>query len=292
MRRSYFKKARRRLILLLSQLSQFPRDLTRQISIFGSRSLAQSEAETPLRVLVIVHAYWPQQFRFIINNLNQIKMPLAIVVTIPEGAHTIQIEDLLLEFSKHHDVSTIRVENAGRDIGPFLIAIESFANRNWDLVIKLHTKASQNAWFESLVRSLIRNDRRIQNHLKLLKKYPDGIIVHPYFRYPGHKQSLAEPAMQRLLQVLISRNYPIREKWYFAAGSMFAVAPAMLLDVVRDSKDIGLSIFEREREYSQASTAHAIERFIGISASAKGCGLLCSSIVDYLDFKALSVKLI
>lgn len=219
-------------------------------------------------------------------------MPLWIVVTIPEGGPAIQIEDLLATISKHHNVRTMRVENAGRDVGPFLKAIETFANNNWDLVIKVHTKASQNIWFETLVRSLLQSDRRIQNHARLLKRYPKGIIVHPFFRYPGHRQSLGEPAMQRLREVLISKNYPIHEKWYFAAGSMFAASPMMLMDFKRESEAIGLAQFENENEYSQASSAHVYERFLGLYAFNTGPGLLCTSILDYLDLKALLVKMI
>ena len=288
----YFKKVTRRLIILISQLSQLPHDLSRQISILGARGFGHSETETPLEVLVIVHAYWPQQFTFIIKHLNRIRMPLSIVVTIPQGEHTIQIEEFLTTISKRHTVSTMQVENAGRDVGPFLKAIDTFANRKWDLVIKVHTKASQNIWFETLVRSLLQSDCRIQSHARLLMKYPNGIIVHPLFRYPGHRQSLGEPAMQRLRQVMISKNYPFPRKWYFAAGSMFAASPAMLMDFKRASEAFGLAQFENENEYSQASSAHVSERFLGLYAFSKGSGLLCTSIRDYLDLKALLVKMI
>ena len=73
---------------------------------------------------------------------------------------------------------------------------------------------------------------------------------------------------------------------------MFAVTPKILLNIVQESKDFGLSEFETENEYSQASTAHMFERFIGLSAYSEGGHLICTSIVDYLDLKALSVKLI
>jgi lipopolysaccharide biosynthesis protein len=280
------------LIILVCQLAQLPADISRQFLILGSRSLGQSRTGTPPKVLVIVHAYWPQQFVFIINRLNQIRMPLSIVVTIPDGENRIQIEDLLTMISKHHEVSFMRVENAGRDVGPFLIAIESFADSNWDLVIKLHTKASQRVWFETLVSSLIKSDRRIQNYVKLLKKYPNGIIVHPYFRYPGHKQSYSEPAMKRLRKVLLSKNYPLPQKWYFAAGSMYAASPSLMIDFKRVSENLGFDQFEDENEYSQASCAHVLERFLGLHALDYGSGLFGTSICDYLDIKAISVKMI
>lgn len=288
----YFKKVTRRLLILISQLSQFPQDLSRQISIHDARGFGWSKTEIPLEVLVIVHAYWPQQFTVIINRLNRIKMPLSVVVTIPQGENAIQVQDLLATISEQHNVRGMHVENAGRDVGPFLQAIDTFENKDWDLVIKVHTKASQNVWFETLVRSLLQSDRRIQNHARLLKRYPRGIIIHPLFRYPGLRQALGEPAIQRLREVLISKNYPIPRKWYFAAGSMFAASSAMLIDIKRESESIGLDQFENENEYSQASSAHMFERFVGLYAFSKGSGLLCTSIRDYLDLKALLVKMI
>ena len=289
---SYLIKVLRRLNILISQLSQLPNDLYCQISILRGRRRGQSENEIPLNVLVVVHAYWPHQFTYIIKYLNRISMPLMVIVTIPKGENALQVQDLLATISGQHNVRGMRVENAGRDVGPFLQAIDTFENKDWDLVIKVHTKASQNVWFETLVRSLLQSDHRIQNHARLLKRYPRGIIIHPLFRYPGQRQSLGEPAMERLREVLISKNYPIPRKWYFAAGSMFAASSAMLIDIKRESESIGLDQFENENEYSQASSAHMFERFLGLYAFSKGSGLFCTSIRDYLDFKALMVKMI
>lgn len=288
---SYFKKLARRFNILLSQLSQLPHDFSRQISILGTKRLGQSETEIPLEVLVVVHAYWPQQFIVIIKRLNRINMPLSVVVTIPQGEHAIQIEELLPTVSKHHNVSTMRVENAGRDVGPFLKAIDTFANRNWDLVIKVHTKASQNIWFETLVKSLLQSDRRIQNHARLLMRYPKGIIVHPFFRYPGHKQLLTDPAMNRMTNDLIRHNFSIPTKWYFAAGSMFAAKTELLIALKHESEIMKFTEFEDENSYSQGSLAHVYERFIGLYVCTRGDGLLGTSIIDFFNFKALKAKL-
>ena len=276
----------------MSQLSQLPHDLSHQIPIFRARRSSQSKTEVPAKVLVIVHAYWPHQFTAILNRLNRIKMPLWVVVTIPHGENSILIEELLPTIAKHHNVSAMHVENAGRDIGPFLKAFKTYANGDWDLVVKVHTKASQNFWFESLVRSLLQSDRRIQNHVNLVRTYPSGIIAHPLFRYPGHRQQLNEPAMHRLSKILVSKDHPLPKKWYFVAGSMFAISPAMLTDLQRESETIGLFQFENESEYSQASVAHVFERFLGLYAYTQGSGLFSSSIIDFLDLKAIRVKLI
>lgn len=289
---AYFKKLVRRLTILLSQLAQLPHDLSHQASWIGLRGLGSGKSGTPLRVLVIVHAYWPLQFAEIINRLNRIKMPLSIMVTIPNGEHAVAVEDLLKTINDRHEVLPIRVENTGRDIGPFLMCIDKFPNQNWDLVIKVHTKASQDIWFKSLLRSLLQNDRKIRRHARLLRRYPDGLIVHPLFRYPGHKQPLGEPAMQRLRHLLVSHEFSIPGKWFFAAGSMFAAKPETLIAFKREGETIGLTQFEDENEYSQGSSAHVYERFLGLYVCAKGSGLFSTSILDFLDIKALFVKMI
>jgi lipopolysaccharide biosynthesis protein len=289
---TYFKKLMRRLTILLSQLAQLPHDLSHQASWIALGGLGSGKSGTPLKVLVVVHAYWPRQFAEIIKHLNRIKMPLSVMVTIPNGEFPVEIENLLGTISDRHEVLPMRVENTGRDIGPFLKCIEKFSNQNWDLVIKIHTKASQNIWFKSLLCSLLRSDRRIRTHARLLKRYPYGLIVHPLFRYPGHKHPIDEPAMQRLRSISRSSGFPIPRKWFFAAGSMFAATPEMLMDFKRKGETIGLTEFEDENEYSQASSAHVYERFLGLYVCTKGSGLFSTSILDFLDLKALFVKLI
>jgi lipopolysaccharide biosynthesis protein len=243
-----------------------------------------------MKVLVIVHAYWPQQFKVITTRLNRVKMPLSVVVTIPQGKNASQIEDLLPKIDERHNVSAMRVENAGRDLGPFLKAIDTFGNSNWDLVIKVHTKASQDIWFETLVKSLLHSDRRIKNHVSLLKRFPMGLIVHPLFRYPGHRQLSDEPAMEQLKPYLLTSEFSIPKKWYFAAGSMFATTPEVLIQIIKEGKEMILTEFEAEENYSQSSLAHVYERFIGLYVCAKGDGLISTSIGDFFDIGALKVK--
>ncbi len=282
----------RRLNILISQLSQLPKDFSRQLSTLVAKGFGWKETEIPLKVLVLVHAYWPQQFNVIIRRFNRINMPLSVFVTIPKGEHAIQIEELLPTISQHHNVSALRVDNVGRDVGPFLKAIDIFANRNWDLVIKVHTKASQNIWFETLVKSLLQSDRRIKHHARLLMRYPKGIIVHPLFRYPGHKQILTDPAMNRMTNDLIRHNFLVPTKWYFAAGTMFAAKTHLLIALKNESEIMKFTEFEDENSYSQSSLAHVYERFIGLYVSTRGDGLIGTSIIDFLDFKALKTRLL
>jgi hypothetical protein len=219
-------------------------------------------------------------------------MPLSVMVTIPEGVHAGAVEDLLERIIKHHTVIPMWVENRGRDIGPFLKCIEKLSSEDWGLVIKVHTKASQDIWFKSLLLSLLRSDRRIRRHALLLKRFPGGLIVHPLFRYPGHNHPIGELAMQRLQGLLISGGFPVPRKWFFAAGSMFATTPDVLVAFKRESEIIGLTRFEVEEEYSQGSSAHVYERFLGLYVCTKGSGLLSTSLLDFFDVKALLVKMI
>lgn len=289
---AFSKKIVRRLIILLSQLGQFPHDLFHQFSWSHSGTMSTRKNESPLKVLVLVHAYWPRQFTEIIDCLNGIKMPLSVMVTIPDGAHSVEIEALIEKVDERHTVLPMRVQNTGRDIGPFLKCIEKLPSEKWDLVIKVHTKASQDIWFKSLLRSLLQNDRRIRRHARLLKRYPGGLIVHPLFRYPGHNQPIGEPAMRRLQDLLMSRGFPIPNKWFFAAGSMFAATPETLVAFKREGEAIGLTQFEGEQDYSQASSAHVYERFLGLYVCARGSGLFSTSLIDFFDAKALMVKMV
>jgi lipopolysaccharide biosynthesis protein len=286
------KKLLRRINIYFSQVSQIPSDFLPYFSIFNVKRLSRHKKEIPLQVLVVIHAYWPQEFKLIIRYLNKIEMPLSVLVTIPLGENALEVKKLLFTISKHHNINSMSVGNEGRDVKPFLTAIGSLESHCWDFVIKLHTKASQSVWFESLVRSLLKSDSRIQNHARLLKKYPKRIIVHPLFRYPGHKQRSSEPAMKYLKAQLTRSNFRIPKKWYFPAGTMFAGTTELLV-ALREEGELLIPIeFQTEENYSQGSTAHMYERFIGLYALTKGEGLLCTSMSDYFDLKALKTKMI
>ena len=278
-------------LLIGSQIKLVPRDINnicQTVKFNPSRSYKEKDS---LKVLVIVHAYWPHQFREIIVRLNKIKMSLTVAVAIPESENSTQIVGLVSNISKHHKVNKIHVSNNGRNVGSLFRCIDIFLVENWDLVIMIHTKASQKFWFKSLLKSLIMSDRRIYRHVMMLEKFPNSIIVHPLFRFPGHRQPIKEPATRRLRNILKRKKIEMPKFWFFPAGFMFSASPKTLISFKNECEIIGIDSFESEENYTQGSTAHVCERYIGVYLYKNQSSLISTSIIDFLDLEALIARL-
>jgi lipopolysaccharide biosynthesis protein len=163
-------------------------------------------------------------------------------------------------------VSITVVANRGRDIAPKLITLASEHNR-YDLVLHLHTKASQPNWREHIISQLTKN---VSNILSAFEQNADVGMVAPDYWQPmrhhiawGSNRSSAEQLMQRMgIDPLDVHTL------HFPAGSMFWARPAALKPLF----DLGLRIedFEPEPLGADGSLAHAIERLFYLSCEKAG----------------------
>lgn len=244
------------------------------------------------RILLIFHVYWPSRFNVALPYINRITLPMTIIITIPRDSSVEEIEVSLSKVANQHRVILKEVDNFGRDVGALFQIFEEISRDEWDIIIKLHTKASQRNWYKVLLKSHLKSDSRIVRQIMTLKRFPKSIIAHPLLAYPGHLHLSDEPAFARLVEACFREEQESRKKWYFAAGTMFSITPSFLHEVFEAGRRHNFIHFEIENEYSQASMAHVYERFFGLHAYRRGNGLFATSIFDYFDFRALLVKIL
>jgi rhamnosyltransferase len=219
-----------------------------------------------------------------LKKIDLLESPVEILVTLPNSPDSERINLLLSGSDFKHKLNIYKCSNRGRDIGPFVEALKKMDLTKFDNIIKIHTKRSQKIWFRSLVKSLIQSDARLNKLTKKISKSEIGILVHPIFRYPGY---LYKNETLSLYQISGSNDKTL--KWTFPAGSMFAIKPALLNELL---KKWGELEFEIEDLYSQYSLAHKLERRIGYDSFNKGFDIAATSIFDYLDFKSYFVKIL
>ena len=240
-------------------------------------------AENP-KVLIVIHAYWYDEFQYILKKINSLEKPVQILFTLPDSPDFERINLLLSSSDLIHNFDIYKCGNRGRDIGPFVEALKKVDLTKFDNVIKIHTKRSQRIWFRSSINSLIRSDQRIKRLTEKISISNVGILTHPLFRYPGYLYKRELLALYEL-----SDGYDEDIKWTFPAGSMFAMKPELLAKLL---EKWGNLYFESEDSYSQFSLAHKLERRIGYDSLNFGFELAATSIVDYLDIKSYFVKII
>jgi lipopolysaccharide biosynthesis protein len=207
---------------------------------------------------------------------------LTLLVTVPDGPDSNTIRNLGESVATRHKLTFIECANAGRDIGPFFKVLSKVNFNDFTMIIKVHTKRSQRLWFESLVNSLLKDEKRVRKIDKALKTKDVGIVTHPLFKYPG------KLLRKEFLDFSDFDAKAVNSNWFFPAGSMYAIKPDLALNFYEAWKD---SFFEDESNYSQFTRAHMIERLVGTFTYNKGLKITATSPLDYFDIKGLLVKI-
>jgi lipopolysaccharide biosynthesis protein len=276
MKAASLPKIVRRCLILSLQVRELPSDLIQSVKVNRT-----SPSANP-RVLVIVHAFWAKEFEYILEKINKVGLPLTIQVTVPDGPDSNTIRNLGKSVAARHELTFIKCINSGRDIGPFLKVLGNVDFRDFTMIIKVHTKRSQRFWFESLVNSLLKDEKRIRKIDNALKTKNVGIVTHPLFKYPG------KLLRKEFLDFSDFDAKTLKSEWFFPAGSMYAIKPDLAMHFYEAWKD---SFFEEESDYSQFTRAHIIERLVGTFTYNKGLKITATSPSDYFDIKGLLVKI-
>jgi lipopolysaccharide biosynthesis protein len=243
------------------------------------------------KILIIMHAYWIPEVEYILSVLGRLSLPIELVVTSPKSIIN-EVEKILISSGSRFDYKLIGVENLGRDVRPFLTSLKSVEVSSYDLIVKLHTKRSQGVWFRALVKSLVGSDRRLITQLNISDRKPYSLFTHPLLRYPAGKPPKFDTLISRTEIYGKLIGIKTDRAWYFPAGTMFSGGPKIMSAFSESVDSLPHLDFQEEREYSQESSAHVIERFVGLVVFAYGGDLVATSLRDYLSFGALRVKLL
>ncbi|WP_255410391.1 glycoside hydrolase family 99-like domain-containing protein [Cryobacterium sp. N19] len=238
-----------------------------------------STPESPSRIAVVLHVYYVDLVAELIEELAYIPVEFDLIITNASGHH-VDLQTSHLPLLSH--VSILDVPNRGRDILPLISLVNAGLLEPYDLILKIHTKKSAwreehallegsgDAWRNGFVTGLLGSRANVENLLSEFAEDPslgllttEGNIVGPEFW--GGDQDLTAEILLRLQ--LILDPHSLR----FAAGSMYWVRGFVLqglwaLDL--DSED-----FDDEQGQIDGTTAHAIERTIGILTKEAGYSL-------------------
>lgn len=219
---------------------------------------------------IVIHAFYEDIFGEIMERLHEIKVPFKIFVTAPHDISQ-RIDDALRSsgFSYH----LLPVNNRGRDVLPFLAALEKIVTEGFSYLLKIHTKKSKHrgdgdSWRVDLYSKLL-NEKSIRMAIGVFDANsqvgligPSGHIV-PMSYYWGANRYAIESLACRL-----GKSLEEVQSMSFVAGTMFFARVDALLPLL--SLAIKESDFEAEAGQTDGTLAHALERAISISSAAKG----------------------
>lgn len=234
--------------------------------------------ETP-RVAALVHVHYPELFADIVEHLARVPVPIDLIVTNSSGS-PISAEGLVGGLIT--SVRILEVPNHGRDILPMISVVNAGLLEPYDLIFKVHTKKSEwreshsalegtgEEWRNAFLEDLAGSSERVCRILSAFAEDPsigvvtaDGCILGS--EYWGGDLVLTSELLRRLELELFSHELR------FASGSIYWIR-GFLLNGLR-ALDLSPEDFDREGGQIDGTTAHAIERAIGLLCEEAGFAL-------------------
>ncbi|MDR7148301.1 2-polyprenyl-3-methyl-5-hydroxy-6-metoxy-1,4-benzoquinol methylase [Hydrogenophaga palleronii] len=222
----------------------------------------------PNRLFVCIHAYYPEMLPGMLERVKSLPLPAKILVTTSE-----EHQNIVKSCAKALDleVEVLPVENKGRDILPFLIAMSQAQPR--DLVLKIHTKKSPHrsdgeSWRNDMLDKLLspsmveRVFRAFGQNANLGMVAPEGHVLS-IDKYMGQNRERFQSLLNRMPTTLIAREASL-----FSGGTMFYVRPSAMEPLM--ALGLNQSDFESEGQQVDGTMAHAVERLMGASVTAAG----------------------
>lgn len=221
------------------------------------------------RVLVVAHVFYPEIWPDLARRIRLIPVPYDVVVTLVEGASAGLLDQIVAEFP---GVVIETLPNRGRDMWPLARVTELGLVGDYDAVLKLHTKRSVHrldgaAWRDRLLDSLCPSPEGIALILELLKEEPAVGMVAPAGAVLGREFWGGNAVLVEALAARTGVTLDPDSVW-FPGGSMFWSRPEHL-NRLRDTA-LTAEDFEHDLIVLDSTTAHALERFLGVLVGSAG----------------------
>jgi lipopolysaccharide biosynthesis protein len=216
------------------------------------------------KLAVVIHAFYPDVLPEILEYIRDLPSSTFIMATTTSDKVEV-IRAHLCKQDKKFDV--IPLENRGRDVLPFLKALEILVEEKFDYVAKVHTKKSLHrddggSWRRELYSSVLGGDAfyrsivAMENDQGLAMLGPKGHLVS-MDTYLGKNLDQILKYSQRL-----GLSHDEIMNYGFFAGTMFiarvsAIEPILRLGIVDED-------FENEMGQIDGTLAHALERVFAL----------------------------
>jgi lipopolysaccharide biosynthesis protein len=262
-----------------------PADFSTWLDRIGGRSVAghpeswklraDLPLESPSRVAAVVHVYYVDLLPEILRSLESIPVEFDLLITNASGRE-ISVDPDSITLLRH--VQVLEVANHGRDILPLVSVVNAGLLDPYELIVKVHTKESAwrtghdlggsgAEWRGELLGGLLGSSPDVERILSAFAERPelgvltsDGSVLGP--EYWGDNQATTRTLLRRM-ELGFDES-----RLRFPAGSMYWIR-GFLLQGLR-ALNLSADDFEEEAGQVNATTAHALERIVGLLTAEAG----------------------
>lgn len=241
-------------------------------SLFGCQTMRQNG-----RVAVVLHLHYTDLWPEFERAISSIGEPFDLFVTVT--SKDIDVEERIRQGFPHAQI--LHFENRGRDVLPFVVLINSGVLFRYQLVCKIHTKRSLHRndgdrWRHILLEGILGAQDLVTRIVATFDRDPDlGMVVADGQIY-GSDQSHWAGNLDRLRSDAPNIGiYHIPADLSFPGGSMYWIRPFLLRQI--GALKLGPEDFEPEPLLADGTTAHAIERLLGLICHDAGMQIVESS---------------
>ncbi|MEA2840922.1 MAG: hypothetical protein QOF41_2252 [Methylobacteriaceae bacterium] len=220
-----------------------------------------------MRIAVVVHVFYREMWRQIVQYLKNIPLPYELFVTVTEGADALTFAGIR---RTHPGANIVVVPNRGWDIAPFfrVFSGERLSER-FDVVCKLHTKKGRtypDLWRKMMLDSTLGNRLMVTELLLEFRREPELILAGAdEFFISGPKFIGPNGPMVAAVAERYKPGTNLPSEWGFFAGTMFWMRPQAYERLAQIVEAIGA--LDDERKSNDGEFAHAVERAFGLVAA-------------------------
>lgn len=255
--------------------------------LVAAADAAVPATSTPLdrpRVAVVLHVHYPELVPGLVARLRAVPEPFDLVVTVTDGV-AVDLDTSALDLVRR--VLVLPIENRGRDVLPLVSVVNAGLLDGYDAVLKVHTKRSAwraghatlsgsgAEWRDELLDAVLGSPEQVARVLEALRHSDAGMVTSGASIVGAEHWGADEPGVRSLLRRIELEDLPIDLRFpggsvYWAKGFVLRGLRALRMD--RDD-------FPDERGEIDGTTAHAVERLLGVLTVESG---LTVSAVDAL----------
>jgi len=223
------------------------------------------------RIAVVLHLFYTEMWPEFRAVLSAIPESFDLFVTLSIG-YSEQAADWIRE--DFPNAYIFAFPNRGRDVFPFVALINSRVLFGYELVCKLHTKLSVHredgdSWRRALAEALLGDRYNVARITTAFDSDPHLGVVVADGNVAGRDPAEWAANLCRANELLGSIRFPAATDGVtFPSGSMYWVRPFLLRQVA--ALNLTIDDFEPEPLELDGTTAHALERIIGVICNDAG----------------------